>query len=74
MNTIKTVIIISKGDLLVDFLNMMILMTIYVKAGFLYKYPLNLLSTFNFIQTTINNQGICTTIQNSLRHFTSFLR
>lgn len=74
MNTIKTVIIIGKGDLFLHFLNMTILKSIYVKASFLNKYPLNLLSTFNFIQTTINNQGTRTTIQNSLRHFTSFLR
>lgn len=73
MNTIKTVIIISKGDLFLHFLNMTILKPIYVKAAFLSKYPLNLLSTFNFIQT-INNQGTRTTIRNSLRHFTSFLR
>lgn len=54
MNTIKTVVIISKGDLFLHFLNMTILKPIYVKASFLNNYPLNLLSTFNFIQTTIN--------------------
>lgn len=74
MNTVKTVIIISKGDLFLHFLYMTILKPIYVKASFLNNYPLNLLSTFHFIQTTINNQGTRTTIQNSLRHFTSFLR
>lgn len=63
MNTIKTVIIISKGDLFLHFLNMRILKTIYVKASFLNNYPLNLLSTFNFIQTAINNQGTRTTTQ-----------
>lgn len=66
MNTVTTVIVrrfkLRKGDLFLDFLNITILKMIYVKAAFLNKYPVSLLSSIS-LKKTINWQGTRTDIR-----------